>query len=117
MTVEALDLPLRLPRRHFFYTSLYSPPRPGIILLTVPRVSVLIRSPSLTHCFQSFCDHSLPLSCCVVFAVGLQRGAAEFVFAYELVLILFLEFQLLRRALREGSYIVKDECSSAALEL
>jgi hypothetical protein len=69
------------------------------------------------HCFQSFCDHLLPLSCRVVSAAGLRRGVAEFVFACELVLVLFLEFQLLHRVHREGSYFVKDECSSAALEL
>jgi hypothetical protein len=69
------------------------------------------------HCFQSFCDHSLPLLCRVVSVAGLWRGAAEFVFACELVLVLFLEFQLLRRTHREGSCIIKDEWSSAALEL
>jgi hypothetical protein len=52
-----------------------------------------------------------------VSAAGLRRGVAEFVFACELVLVLFLEFQLLHRVHREGSYFVKDECSSAALEL
>jgi hypothetical protein len=92
MTVEAPDLPLRLPRWHFFYASLYFPPHPGILSLTVPRVSTLICSPSLTHCFQSLCDHSLPLLCRVVFAAGLRRGVEEFVFDCELNLVLFLEF-------------------------
>jgi hypothetical protein len=48
---------------------------------------------------------------------GLRRGAPEFVFACELVVVMFLEFELLRRAHSEGSYVVKDECSSTALEL
>jgi hypothetical protein len=55
--------------------------------------------------------------CRVVSVAGLQRGAAEFVFACELVVVLFLEFELLRRAHREGSCVVKDKCSNAALEL
>jgi hypothetical protein len=130
MTVEAPDLPLCLSRHHFFCASLYSPPRPGILSLIVRRVFALICSPyhfvhvvlhsfaPLSHAlFPSFGDHLLPLSCRVVSAAGLWRGAAEFVFACELVLVLFLEFQLLRRAHREGSCVVKDECSSTALEL
>jgi hypothetical protein len=64
MTGEAPDLILRLPRRHFFYASLYSPPRPGILSLTVPRVSTLIRSPCrFVHVvLRSFAP---PLSCTV----------------------------------------------------
>jgi hypothetical protein len=125
MTVKAPDLPLRLPHRHFFCASLYSPPRPGILSycsqsLCAHSLSLsfcaccyaLIRSSSLTHCFQSFCDHSLLLLCRVVSAASLWRGAVEFVFACKLVLVLFLEFQLLRRAHCEGSYVVKDECNS-----
>jgi hypothetical protein len=45
MTVEAPDLPLRLPRWHFFYASLYFPPHPGILSLTVSKVYAIIRSP------------------------------------------------------------------------
>jgi hypothetical protein len=41
----------------------------------------------------------------------------EFVFACKLVVVVFSEFELFRRAHREGSYIVKDECRSTALEL
>jgi hypothetical protein len=41
----------------------------------------------------------------------------EFVFACELVVVVFLEFELLRSAHREGSCVVEDECSSTALEL
>ena len=44
MTFEALDLPLRLPCCHFFYACLYSTPRPGLLLGTVPRVFALICS-------------------------------------------------------------------------
>jgi hypothetical protein len=89
----------------------------GLLLCTIPRVFALIRSACLMHYFQSFCAHSLPLLFRVVSAAGLRRGAAKFVFACELVVVVFLEFELLRRAHREGSYVVKDECSSAALEL
>jgi hypothetical protein len=64
-----------------------------------------------------FCAHSLPLLCRVVSVAGLQRGAAEFVFACKLVVVVFLEFELLHHAHREGSCVVKDECNSAALEL
>jgi hypothetical protein len=52
-----------------------------------------------------------------VSTAGFRRGAAEFVFACELLLVLLLEFELLRRVHREGSCVVKDECNSAALEL
>ena len=41
----------------------------------------------------------------------------EFVFACKLVVVLFLEFELLRREHREGSCVVKDKYSSAVLEL
>jgi hypothetical protein len=67
--------------------------------------------------FLEFMHSFAPPSCRVVFAAGLRRGAAEFVFACELVVVLFLEFELLRHAHREGSCIVKDECNSTALEL
>jgi hypothetical protein len=61
MTVEAPDLPLRLPRWHFFYASLYFPPHPGILSLTVPRVSTLICSPCrFVHVV--LCSFAPPLS-------------------------------------------------------
>jgi hypothetical protein len=60
MTFEAPDLLLRLPRRHFFYACLYSPPHLGFLSRIVPRVFALIHSPC--RLCMSFCAHSLPLS-------------------------------------------------------
>jgi hypothetical protein len=102
MTLEAPDLSLRLPRRHFFCACMYSPPRPHALF---PK-SLRSFAPPVVLC-MSFCAHSLPLShtvfpvilrsfalpaCRVVSAVGLLRGAAQLVFACELVGVLFLEF-------------------------